>query len=81
MDSRGLVISGGPNSVNSNDSPPYDPELFSLGLPVLGICFGMQLINVHYGGSVGTQSVREDGQFTISIDEGWSQWVYLCAMW
>ncbi len=65
-----LIISGGPNSVNNSDAPSYDPDLFSLGLPVLGICYGMQLINTHYGGSVGVCGVREDGQFPVTINTG-----------
>ncbi len=65
-----LIISGGPNSVNDSDAPNYDPDIFGLGVPILGICYGMQLINAHYGGRVGVSGLREDGQFTISIDQG-----------
>ena len=46
----------------------YDPGIFSLGIPVLGICYGMQLIGHHYGGKVGSGELREDGQFTVTLD-------------
>ena len=73
---RGVIISGGPNSVNDAHALPYDPALFSCGLPVLGICYGLQLIAKHFGGSVIQKEVREDGQFIIDIDTGQQILVY-----
>ena len=61
-----MIISGSPSSVNEG-ALPYDHALFTIGLPVLGICYGLQLINKHFGGSVVKKSEREDGQFTIEV--------------
>ncbi|HJQ49369.1 MAG TPA: GMP synthase (glutamine-hydrolyzing), partial [Gaiellaceae bacterium] len=47
-----LVLSGGPSSVYSDDAPRIDPELFELGVPTLGICYGAQLMALELGGRV-----------------------------
>jgi len=64
-----IIISGGPQSVYGDEAPKYDPDMFSVGVPILGICYGMQLINHVYGGKVEKKGTREDGQFAIDIDE------------
>ncbi len=61
MDYQAIVISGGPNSVQDENAPHCDPAIFSLGKPILGICYGMQEITYHLGGEVGPSSLREDG--------------------
>ena len=49
----GLILSGGPDSVNSPDAPPFDAGWLDLGLPTLGVCYGMQLLTALGGGEVG----------------------------
>ena len=49
---KGIILSGGPASVYADDSYHPDDEIFKLGLPILGICYGMQLISQFFGGSV-----------------------------
>jgi len=63
----GLVLSGGPSSVYDADAPPFDPAWLGLGLPVLGICYGMQLLAVHHGGAVGRAARREYGAASIEV--------------
>ena len=63
-----IIVSGGPQSVYAADAPAYDPETFKLGIPLLGICYGLQLLNYSLGGTVEKKSRREDGAFKIGLD-------------
>ncbi|MBN1696054.1 MAG: glutamine-hydrolyzing GMP synthase [Spirochaetales bacterium] len=65
---RGIIISGGPESVWSDTSLSYDAGIFGLGIPVLGICYGMHLINNHFHGVVKPGIKNEYGQTTIKVD-------------
>jgi GMP synthase (glutamine-hydrolysing) len=63
----GIVLSGGPCSVYDADAPPADPKVLQLGLPVLGICYGLQFITHHLGGKVRSAEKREYGHADVSI--------------
>lgn len=65
----GLILSGGPQSVYEAEAPHPDPDLFRLGIPTLGICYGMQLMAHHLGGSVEGSDRREYGRAEIRIEE------------
>jgi GMP synthase (glutamine-hydrolysing) len=56
---EGIILSGGPNSVYEEGAPRVQPELFDLGVPMLGICYGMQLMALVEGGEVGAVQIRE----------------------
>jgi GMP synthase (glutamine-hydrolysing) len=66
---RGLVLSGGPASVYSDDAPPLRPELLELGVPVLGICYGMQAMALGLGGHVEGAEVAEFGRTDLAVKE------------
>ncbi len=65
----GLILSGGPASVYADGAPQVDPGLFELGVPVLGICYGHQLMARALGGEVAATGQREYGATSLSIDE------------
>jgi GMP synthase (glutamine-hydrolysing) len=67
---RGIILSGGPSSVYEAGAPRCDPDLFRLGIPVLGICYGMQLACEALGGRVEHTSTREYGRATCQISDG-----------
>jgi GMP synthase (glutamine-hydrolysing) len=64
---RGIILSGGPSSVYEAGAPQCDPEIFSLGVPILGICYGMQLACQALGGKVSSAPAREYGRAEVSI--------------
>jgi GMP synthase (glutamine-hydrolysing) len=67
---KGIVLSGGPASVYDKGAPQIDPEIFSLGIPVLGICYGMQLMAQHLGGQVEFSARREYGAGILQVANG-----------
>jgi GMP synthase (glutamine-hydrolysing) len=64
---RGVILSGGPASVLAADAPQIDPGIFKLGIPVLGICYGVQLMAYHLGGIVEYSDRREYGPGTLTL--------------
>jgi GMP synthase (glutamine-hydrolysing) len=67
---RGIILSGGPNSVYDDNVPTADPELLRLGTPVLGLCYGMQLMAHLSGGNVTRADRREYGRASVTVEEG-----------
>src|SRR5712664_443101 len=65
----GLILSGGPASVYEPGAPQVDPEALKAGVPVLGICYGMQLIAYHLGGKVDPGQAREYGPALVAVRE------------
>ena len=68
MNPKGIIFTGGPNSVYGEDSPRCTTEMFELGIPVLGICYGSQLMAYLLGGSVKTAPVSEYGKTEVKTD-------------
>jgi len=66
---KGVILSGGPASVYAPDAPKLDRELLELGIPVLGICYGMQLLTRELGGEVQGAEVGEFGRSTLTVHE------------
>ena len=68
MNPKGIILTGGPNSCYEADSPTYTRELFELGIPVLGLCYGAQLMMHILGGKVEKAAVREYGKTDVTVD-------------
>jgi GMP synthase (glutamine-hydrolysing) len=67
---RGIIFSGGPASVFETGAPHPDPALYDLDIPILGICYGMQLLAENLGGAVAPAERREYGHASVTVDDG-----------
>src|SRR3954468_17334810 len=67
LNPKGLILSGGPSSVYEANAPRCDPKIFELGVPVLGICYGMQLGAQILGGQVKPAKAREYGRARLRV--------------
>ncbi|NLE65672.1 MAG: glutamine-hydrolyzing GMP synthase [Elusimicrobia bacterium] len=68
MGAKGLILSGGPMSVYDQNAPHPDKEIFKMGLPILGVCYGMQVITQMFGGKVNKCKGREYGRAELFVD-------------
>lgn len=68
MNPIGIIFSGGPNSAYAEGSPKCDPAIYDLGIPILGICYGVQLMTHHFGGKVDKASHREYGKALLNVE-------------
>ena len=66
---KGIIFSGGPNSVYDKGALKVDPEIFKLGIPILGICYGMQLMSYDLGGKVEKADNSEYGRADIEVTD------------
>ena len=66
---KGIIFTGGPNSAYLPDSPTYSKEIFELGVPIMGICYGSQLMMHLLGGKVEKAPVREYGKIEVTVDQ------------
>lgn len=69
MKPKGIIFTGGPNSAYKEESPSYSKEIFELGIPILGICYGSQLIAHLLGGKVATAPVSEYGRTEVNVNK------------
>jgi GMP synthase (glutamine-hydrolysing) len=69
LNPKGIILSGGPSSVYDKGAPLCDPELWNLGIPVLGVCYGMQLMVQQLGGVVEQADLGEYGKASLLIDD------------
>src|SRR5437016_5442911 len=70
MQPTGIILSGGPSSVYDAGAPRISPEVFDLGVPVLGICYGVQLATLLLGGQVVSAQHREYGRASVKVEQG-----------
>ena len=69
MNPKGIILTGGPNSCYEEGAPTYSKELFEMGIPVLGLCYGAQLMQHVLGGKVEKAPVREYGKIEVSVNQ------------
>ncbi|MCR3955897.1 MAG: glutamine-hydrolyzing GMP synthase [Gudongella sp.] len=69
MDPKGIIFTGGPNSVYEEKSPSISEEIYDMGIPILGICYGAQLMSYTLGGSVKAATTREYGKVKLHVEE------------
>ncbi|MBF2009715.1 MAG: glutamine-hydrolyzing GMP synthase [Chlorogloeopsis fritschii C42_A2020_084] len=69
LNPKGIILSGGPNSVYDKGAPKCDPEIWHLGIPILGVCYGMQLMVQQLGGEVARAERGEYGKASLYIDD------------
>lgn len=65
---QSVILSGGPNNIGENERLGFDEKIFEMGIPILGICYGMQLMSDHFGGIVDSSLVKEYGQNIVTVD-------------
>ncbi len=68
LNPKGIIFTGGPNSVYAEGSPNYQDEIYNLGIPILGICYGSQVVAYSLGGVVKTAPVSEYGYTEVTVD-------------
>ena len=68
LNPKGIIFTGGPASVYEENSPSCDKEIFKLGIPILGICYGMQFMSQVLGGNVKKGSKKEYGETKVNLD-------------
>lgn len=66
---KGIILSGGPNSLRDSNYFRLDKSIYELGIPILGICYGMQLINHDFGGTINSNNKQEYGKSKIKVDK------------
>ena len=65
---KGVILSGGPESVTNSNTPRAPEIIFELGIPILGICYGMQTLAEQFGGQVAASKIKEFGHAQITIE-------------
>lgn len=69
MNPKGIILTGGPNSCYEENAATCSPELFRLGIPVLGLCYGAQLMSLALGGRVERAALKEYGKTQVHVDD------------